>query len=106
MWKSKPGEKRLEDRRRGPRGPRGPAGPTGPEGPRGKTGQKGQAAKLDSLQALDAHVAKIDQELKIQRQRIAQLQMELDEARAAIKRLAALQQRREVPPPQPVRTDS
>ena len=96
MWKKKPGERRLEERRRGPRGLRGPAGPTGaagpagPKGPRGKTGKtgaQGEPAPLDTVEGLSAHIDRLDGELKIQLQRIAQIQRELDEARAAIKRL-------------------
>ena len=90
MWKKKSGERRLEERRRGPRGFRGPAGPAGPQGPRGKTGPKGGVTKLNTLEALDAHVQKIEHELSIQLQRIAQLQRELDEVRSAMKRLGAV----------------
>jgi len=90
MWKKKPDERRFEGRR-GPRGPAGPAGPSGargPEGPRGKTGAQGKSAPLDTLEALTAHVEQIGHDLGIQLQRIAQLQQQLDEARAAIKRMS------------------
>lgn len=73
---------------RGLRGPAGPIGPVGPQGPRGKTGPAGKGAPLDSVEAVTAHIEKLDQELRIQLQRIAQIQVELDEARAAIKRLS------------------
>jgi hypothetical protein len=43
---------------------------------------------LDTVEALSAHIDKLDRDLKTQLQRIAQIQQELDDARAAIKRLS------------------
>jgi hypothetical protein len=93
VWKKKPGEKRFDEPRRGPCGPRGPAGPAGragargAPGSRGKTGPRGQPALIDSLEAVDQHIEKIDQELRTQLQRIAQIQQELDEVRGVVQRV-------------------
>ena len=110
MWKKQPGEPRSTERghaeRRGPRGARGAVGPTGPTGPpgprgsdglRGKTGSKGSAASIDSLEAVNAHIGKIDHELRIQLQRMAQIQQQLDEVRGVVQRLTDRGSRDEIP---------
>ena len=108
MWKKKPAEARREERRgsargpagpQGPAGPAGPSGPQGPEGPRGKTGKtgpKGSDAELPSLELVNEQIDKIGHELRIQLQRMAQIQHQLDEVRANVKRLMERQPAAEI----------
>ena len=90
---------------RGARGLRGPAGPSGARGARGERGQRGaqgargtkgragafgsNAKPKDLIKVLDMQVEGIYRELNVQMRRMSRVQQQLDEVRAAIKRLAA-----------------
>lgn len=89
---------------RGMRGARGPAGPAGARGPRGERGlrglqgARGAAGPVGALgpdadpkaliKALDVQVDGIYKELSTQMQRLSSVQSQLDEVRAAIRRLS------------------
>lgn len=96
MSKSKRQGQRGE---RGIPGPTGPAGPRGPGGPRGKTGASGlmgatgpagpvtPSDHLNKLVAVNDQIEHIHHELSVQMTRMSQLQAEVDEVRATLKRL-------------------
>lgn len=80
----------------GPPGPPGERGPTGPSGRRGAKGARGPNAVLapdadarDLIKALDSQVDGIYKELTLQMNRMARIQSQLEDVRAAIRRLAA-----------------
>jgi len=56
---------------KGPRGPRGPIGPTGPRGPAGPN-------YASEMGALARQVDELAKALRVQVQRIAQIQLQLD----------------------------
>ena len=83
--------------KRGPRGPaglRGRAGLKGARGaigPAGPAGQAGAPAKgTDVLEIVEKQIEDIHQELDAQNQRIAQIQRQMDEFRAMVRRLLPL----------------
>lgn len=87
-------KKRRRDTRR-PAGSPGPSGPMGPRGPRGATGAAGArgqrgvagtsrpAEPIPVLNKLDEQMSEVQRTLEIQFSRIAQLQQQIDELRAA-----------------------
>ena len=96
---------------RGMRGLRGPSGPAGARGPRGERGERGRqgvrgvtgpvgpvgvlgpdADPKELIKALDVQVDGIYKELTAQMNRLSEVQMQLDEVRAAIRRLSGRSQ--------------
>jgi hypothetical protein len=63
----------------GATGPVGPAGPAGPAGP-------GEGEALEAINQLGSQLSDIQRELKIQFTRIAELQADLDQIRADLRR--------------------
>jgi len=107
MAKGARGDRRLQ----GIPGPPGPAGPTGAIGPQGKVGQRGPIGKSGArgakgtvgakgvtgqepprrrklLDVVQVQISRIDHELHIQMTRMAQIQADVDQLRANLKRLA------------------
>ena len=79
---------------RGPRGPRGPAGQVGhsghkgARGPQGVPGPAGPPVKgTDVLDIVEKQIDDIHRDLDIQMKRIAQIQQQMDELRAMVRRL-------------------
>jgi hypothetical protein len=70
-------------------GPRGVAGPRGPAGPAGPT-----LNKSDVLAMVEDQFDEIRHELRLQLERMAQIQMQLDQIHSVVKQLLALDQRR------------
>lgn len=65
----------------GPPGPTGPQGPIGPSGPAGPKGDRGEGRTNDEVQdvaTLRQQLESVMKELKIQFERIAQIQQQLD----------------------------
>lgn len=87
---------------RGARGPRGHKGARGAKGPRGATGTKdatgkaragGSGEQLDRrklLRNVNTQIEDIYRQLDIQLKRMAQIQQQLDELRAVLKRLSVV----------------
>ena len=76
--------------KQGQKGEKGNTGARGATGAPGAVGATGRAAPEDSVNALASVHDEIDhihQELDVQMMRMAQVQMELDEVRATLKRL-------------------
>lgn len=71
----------------GARGVRGAPGRTGPVGARGATGPAAPDNHLNALGAVHDQIEHIHHELDVQMKRMAQLQMELDDVRATLRRL-------------------
>jgi hypothetical protein len=82
-----PGGKRGPRGARGKTGAMGAAGATGPMGPAGPAGPVAPENHLNALAVIHDQVGHIHHELDVQMKRMAQLQMELDDARATLKRL-------------------
>ena len=76
---------------RGPRGERGPAGPAGPAGPEGPAGREGPAGPRGPANhrydVLADTVERVVDELKIQFQRFAQIQQQLDQVARELKQM-------------------
>jgi Collagen triple helix repeat (20 copies) len=87
----------AKSKQRGARGIAGPPGPSGPRGPRGLTGAIGHIGKPGApgtpikhgptLLVVHDQIDRIHRELDVQLKRMAQLQLEIDEVRATVKRL-------------------
>jgi hypothetical protein len=73
--------------RRGPRGVSGPKGTKGAIGAKGATGQEPPRRKK-LLDLVQTQIDRIDHELDVQLQRMAQIQREVDELRSNFKKLA------------------
>jgi hypothetical protein len=78
---------------RGARGAKGVAGPPGPPGPRGAQGERGKRGFRGHRGTLEEQITRaseeildIRQNLLVQLKRIAQIQQQLDELRAAVKK--------------------
>ena len=77
---------------RGPKGDRGPIGLRGRKGEHGDVGERGEAAPRDHrYERLAAQVEAISHELKVQFERFAQIQQQLDEVAHALKQQSAAQ---------------
>src|SRR3954453_363840 len=84
---------------RGIPGPPGPVGRTGATGKTGATGRRGAAGKpvaaapsipderMELLTLVEGQIEDIYKELDIQMKRMAQLQMQIDELRATVRKL-------------------
>jgi len=74
----------------GKRGAKGTAGPKGAKGTHGTKGETGQEPprRRKLLDVVQVQINRIDEELKIQMTRMAQIQAEVDLLRANLKRLA------------------
>lgn len=75
----------------GPSGPRGPAGPRGQPGQRGKTGEHGKAPPPERkklIEEVNGHIEDIHRELDVQMKRMSQIQQQVDELRAKVKKLS------------------
>ena len=83
----------------GPPGPVGPIGKTGARGPKGLVGGKGTVGvrgatgqepprRRKLFEIIHVQIGRIDHELHIQMTRMAQIQAEVDQLRANLKRLA------------------
>jgi hypothetical protein len=71
----------------GPRGRRGATGPKGARGPQGTPGLVGPTGDAgDVLEIVEKQIDDIHRELAAQMKRIAQLQHQLDELRATVRR--------------------
>ena len=82
----------------GPSGPRGAAGQTGPRGPVGERGHRGPAgtaalsagrAPALAFIAFEEQIDGLKHELDVQVRRMAQVQEQLDQLRAIVRRIAA-----------------
>ena len=80
--------------KRGPRGPAGPRGRPGLKGARGATGPEGPAGRVASaakgsevLEIVEKQIDDIHQQLDLQMKRLAQMQQQVDELRASLRRL-------------------
>ena len=80
--------------KRGPRGPAGPRGRPGLKGPRGAIGPEGPAGHAassakgsDVLEIVETQIDEIHHELDAQMKRLAQMQQQVDELRATVRRL-------------------
>lgn len=77
----------------GPRGKTGARGTTGATGRRGTDGARGETGPvtpdnhLNAIAAVHDQIEHIHHELDVQMKRMAQLQMELDDVRATLRRL-------------------
>ena len=71
----------------GPAGAKGATGATGVGGARGEAGPVGPDNHLNVLVSVHDQIDRIHHELDVQMKRMAQLQAELDEVRATLKRL-------------------
>src|SRR5260370_1102023 len=81
---------------RGPRGPRGPAGDRGhsghrgARGPQGEPGPEGSSVRgSDVLEIVERQIDDIHRDLNVQMRRIAQIQQQMDELRAMVRRMLA-----------------
>jgi hypothetical protein len=82
-------------RKRGPRGAVGPRGRQGVKGEPGATGREGPPTNYsaasgkgnDVLEIVERQIDDIHQELDVQMKRIAQLQAQMDELRATVRRV-------------------
>jgi Collagen triple helix repeat (20 copies) len=74
----------------GVRGAKGTAGAKGATGKHGATGATGQEPprRRKLLDVVQVQISRIDHELRIQMTRMAQIQAEVDQLRANLKRLA------------------
>ena len=64
---------------RGPKGARGPAGPAGHQGEKGERGPAGpKATRLQILRAVQVEFDSIRMELRVQLERMAQIQRQVD----------------------------
>ena len=80
--------------KRGVTGIRGKVGATGATGPKGVRGEKGATGAIsdrhgNALAVVHDQIEHIHHELEVQMKRMAQLQFEMDEVRATLKRLMA-----------------
>ena len=78
---------------RGKVGQRGPIGTKGLRGGKGFPGGKGATGKEPAhhkkfLKVVQVHIDRIDSELRIQMTRMAQIQAEIDQLRANLKKMA------------------
>jgi hypothetical protein len=88
----------------GPPGPPGPRGPTGPQGRRGDPGPRGERGvrgadghvgedgsstdRAALLTEVNGHFEDIYRELDVQMRRMAQIQQQVDDLRAKVKKLS------------------
>lgn len=82
----------------GPRGPAGPQGRRGDPGPRGERGVRGVDGHVGEdgpstdraalLTEVNGHIEDIYRELNVQMRRMAQIQQQVDDLRAKLKKLS------------------
>jgi hypothetical protein len=72
----------------GPRGVKGATGQRGTTGTRGATGAAPHVRRETLLNDVNGHLDEIFAELTVQMKRMAQIQRQVDELRAKLKRLA------------------